>query len=197
LNNLKVGVTGGIGSGKSLACDAVKRLGGVVIDTDVIARAQAKPGGQAHRRIEKAFGTTDRKALAGMVFNDPAKRRKLERITHPLIMKEVARRMKAAKNKVVYVAVPLLFEAKLEKLFDVTMTVEAPKAARLRRISKRDGMTRAKALARMNAQLPDSARRLRADVVLENFGAKAPFVDKVRSYHRALTLLRHGAAAAR
>lgn len=194
---LTIGVTGGIGAGKSLACLTVKNAGSVVIDTDELAREQAKPGGIAHRPIVKAFGTADRKKLAEIVFKHAAKRRKLEKITHPLILKELARRLKAAKETLAFVAVPLLFETKLEKLFDVTMTIEAPEAVRRRRVAKRDALTEAQIRARMRAQLSEKERVRRADVVLRNSGSKPKFLATVRSYHRALTLLRQGAAAAR
>lgn len=202
LKTLKVGVTGGIGSGKSLlARVAARQAGATVMDADEIARDQAKPGGAAYRRIVKAFGksilsedkTIDRKALGAIVFKDAAKRRKLEELTHPLVLKELSRRLEAAKG-VAYAAVPLLFESGAEKLFDVTMTIEAPAAARRKRVARRDALTEAQVGERIAAQMTERERASRADVVVRNDGSKAKFIGSVRNYHRAFSLLRHGAA---
>jgi dephospho-CoA kinase len=195
---LTVGLTGGIGAGKSLAARAVARF----VDTDEIARDQAKPGGSAYKQIVKAFGksilnrdrTIDRKKLGDVVFRDAAKRRALEKITHPLVLKEMRRQMKQAKD-IVYVAVPLLFEANLEKEFDVTMTIEAPRALRMRRVCRRDGLSPAQVGERMKAQMKERERMARADVVLRNSASKDKFFAEFRGYHRALSLLRSGAAA--
>jgi dephospho-CoA kinase len=201
---LKVGVTGGIGSGKSSALSATRRWGAAVVDADEIAREQARPGGEAFRRIVKAFGKSildeekaiDRKKLGAIVFKDAAKRRKLERITHPLVLKELSRRLKAAKG-VAYAAVPLLFESGAESLFDLTMTIEAPAAARRRRVARRDALSEAQVGERIAAQMTEKERASRADVVIRNDGSKMNFLKKVREYHRALSLLRHGAETAR
>lgn len=199
---LTVGVTGGIGAGKNLALVAVRRAGGAIVDTDEIARDQAKPGGAAYAKIVKAFGKTilnadrtiDRKKLGEIVFKSAAKRSRLERITHPLILKETFRRLKAARQ-VVYAAVPLLFEAGLEKMFDVTMTIEAPEKLRRKRVAKRDALTQAQVGERLAAQLNEKERIARADLVLRNTGSRSGFSRDVRSYHRAFSLLRKGAGA--
>ena len=199
---LKVGLTGGIGAGKGLVGAAAPRLGASFVDADEIARAQAKPRGVAYRQIVKAFGkailsddqTIDRKKLGQIVFRDAAKRRALEKITHPLVLKEMRKRMKKAKD-VVYCAVPLLFETGLERHFDLTMTVEAPLAQRIGRVCRRDGLSRGQVKARMKAQLSEKERSARADVVLRNSGSKNRFIAEFRSYHGALSLLRSGAAA--
>lgn len=192
---LKIGLTGGIGAGKSLACRELSALGAEVVDADAIARAQSKPGGAAYRAIGRAFGTHDRAAIAEKVFADPKARRKLEKLTHPLVVREMHRRLKAAK-RVVIGAAPLLFEAKLEKMFDLTVTIEAPESVRRRRVAKRDSLAEAQIRARMKAQLSENARARRADVVWRNDGDKKRFIKQVRSYYRAFELLRHGAEAA-
>ena len=201
---LRIGLTGGIGAGKSLALDVLSRLGAIVIDTDDIARAQAKPSGVAYRQIVKTFGRTilkgdgaiDRAKLGELIFKNEWQRRKLEKITHPLIMNEASRRLQAAKDAVTIVAIPLLFESNLENQFDLTMTIEAPEAVRRRRVARRDALTEAQVGARMRAQLPASVRAARADVVVPNAGSRKRFIATLRSYYRGLELLRHGAAAA-
>lgn len=181
---LTIGLTGGIGAGKSLALSA---FSGKRLDADQLARDTFPKAA-----IEKAFGTSDRKELAKLVFADPAKRRKLEKLTHPRVVAAMKREL--SKGDVVVCAVPLLFEAKLEKLFDVTVTIEAPENVRRRRVAKRDALTEAQIRARMKAQLSEAERTRRADVVIRNEGKKSEFLAKVRSYDRAFALLRHGAA---
>ena len=198
---LKVGLTGGMGSGKSSALAAISQRGATVMDADEIAREQARPGGVAYRRIVKAFGksilnedkTIDRKALGAIVFKDAAKRRKLEKMTHPLVLKELSRRLEAAQG-VAYAAVPLLFESGAERLFDVTMTIEAPESARRRRVARRDALTEAQVGERIAAQMTEKERASRADVVIRNDGSKRNFLKTILDYHRGLSLLRHGVA---
>ena len=199
---LRVGLTGGIGAGKSLALAEFARLGATAIDTDEIAREQAKKGGAAYGKIVKAFGRSilkadgsiDRQKLGERVFKRPVERKRLERITHPLVRKETARRLQAAKDAVAIVAVPLLFEAGMERDFDVTLTIEAPAATRRRRVVARDAVAAAAVGARMRAQLSEVSRRRKADVAIRNDGAKRIFLRTIRSYYKGLELLRHGAA---
>ena len=198
---LTVGLTGGIGAGKTLALAEMSRLGATVVDSDAIAHAQARPGGTAYKRIVKAFGRgilgkkgeIDRRRLGERVFKSAGERRKLEEITHPLVINEIFRRQKAAKNLVV-TAIPLLFESRLEKKFDLTVTIETPEAVRRKRVAHRDGLTEAQVAARMKVQLASSARAARADVVISSAGSKKDFLTSLRSYYRAIALLRHGAA---
>ncbi len=191
---LRVALTGGIGAGKSLALSAFARLGCETASSDDIARRQARPGGPAHRRLLALFGTADRAAIAARVFRDAAARRRLERATHGLVLAELARRARRARG--VFVAdVPLLFEARREKDFDVTVAIAAPPVLRLSRVAKRGGISAADAKRRMAAQLTDAARAARADVVIENAGSPKDFVRKIASYHRALRLLQRGAVA--
>ena len=183
---LKIGLTGGIGSGKSLALSHLERLGAAVVDSDAIARAQAARG-PVRRALARAFGTADRAAIAKLVFSDAAARRRLERVTHPAILAELRRRLRRAKG-VVVADVPLLFEAGLEGEFDAVLTVSASRSARLERLRAR-GLPRAAALARMKAQLSDRAREKRADVVLRNDGTPDDFKAEVARYYRGLRLM--------
>lgn len=189
---LTVGLTGGIGSGKSLALSVFARLGADVASSDEIARRQAAPGGPAHRRIARLFGTADRAKVATIVFRDPAARRRLERATHPLILSEIRRRARNAGS--LFVAdVPLLFEKRLAGAFDATVAIAAPASLRLRRVVRR-GTPAAEARRRMAAQLSEAARAARADVVIPNGGSKKDFAQRVARYHEALMLLSRGAA---
>lgn len=196
---LIVGLTGGIGSGKSLALETLRRQGAEVLDLDALARQQARKGAPVFKKIVRAFGKDilaangelDRKKLAAVVFKSPALRRKLERMTHPPILKELVRRKKQARG-VLVVDVPLLFERGHQALFDATLVVSAPLSVRLARVAKRDAATRAQALARAKAQLTDARREALADVVVRNDGGRRAFVEKISEYGDAFRLLQQG-----
>jgi len=192
---LIVGLTGGIGSGKSLALSAFRRAGAATVASDDIAHEQSRPGGAGYRAIVSAFGkgvlaadgSIDRAALAGRVFASRAARKRLEALTHPLILRELRKRVARARG-IVVADVPLLFEKRLACEFDVTMLVTAPAGTRLRRLKAR-GLPPREARRRMNAQLSDAAKRRRSDVFLENAGTKNEFLRRVGQYHAAFALM--------
>lgn len=197
---LVVGLTGGIGSGKSEALSALGRLGAVTIDLDAVAREQAKPGGPAFRAVVKALGRgildrggrIDREKVAALVFKKESILRRLENATHPPILREMRRRAGAARG-VVVIDVPLLFEKKLEREFDVTMLVTASRGTRLGRLRKR-GVPRPEALRRMRAQLSDEAKSARADLLVSNDASKDRFRRRLKEYHQAFTLMQESPA---
>lgn len=182
-----------------MALAEFKKRGAETVDTDALARAQARKGGAAYRAIVRAFGRgilradgeIDRAKLGGIVFSSPAARRRLERLTHPPILTEVKRRAALARG-VLIVDVPLLFEGRHERRFDATIQVSAPLASRLARVARRDGITRAQALARSRAQLPDARREARADVVVRNDGTQSEFRRTIAAYAAGLKLLQKG-----
>ncbi len=182
-----MGLTGGIGSGKSLALSEFKRRGAVTISSDEIAHDQARPGKPAHRAMLRAFETADRGELSSLIFRSPAARKKLESLTHPLILRELKRRISRSKG-VVVADVPLLFEKGLASEFDVTLLVTAPESARLKRLKARN-LPPGEARRRMKAQLPDSAKAAKSDVVVANAGTKKEFLRRVGQYHEALALM--------
>ena len=140
--NIAVGLTGGIGTGKSSALEAFARAGAVTISLDQIAHEQAKPGREGYGAIVRAFGKNivgqngriDRRALGEKVFRSPAALKKLERATHPIILREMGRLVHSMKG-VVVVDVPLLFEKKLQKNFDATILISCDLAAQRRRVT--------------------------------------------------------------
>jgi dephospho-CoA kinase len=192
-----VGLTGGIGSGKSAALEAFARAGAAVVSADSVVHDLSKPGRAAYRAIVRAFGkgvlvadgSLDRGGLGEKVFRSAAMRRRLERIVHPLVRKEVRRRVRASKKAVVVVDVPLLFENGLEGEYDLTVTVSAPRATRLKRVMRRDGLTKSAVERRMRAQLPAKEKETRADVVLRNDGSLTSLRRSVREYQRAFNLI--------
>lgn len=186
---LRVGLTGGIGSGKSTVSAELARLGAVVVDADRIARDVLGPGTPGLAAVVAEFGpqvltpdgTLDRPALGRVVFADPVARTRLEEITHPLVAEESARREAAAgTGDVVVHDVPLIVENGLADRYDLVVVVGAPEEVRLARLVEQRGMDRADALARIRAQADDAARRAVADVWLDNAGTREELLAAVR-----------------
>jgi dephospho-CoA kinase len=185
---LLIGLTGGIGSGKSTVAGMLVRRGAVVIDADDLARLAVAPGGNAYDEVVRAFGpssvdpegTLDRRWLAEVVFGDPEARRRLEAIVHP----EVARLFADAvtpyrdTDRVVVYVVPLLAERGLADAFDLVMVVWAPERLRIQRLISR-GLAEPEARARVAAQVTDEERRRVADILLTNDGSLADLETEV------------------
>ena len=183
-----IGLTGGIGSGKSAAADCFKHCGANVIDADQLARKVVEPGQPALGEIESEFGPEvisaqgrlQRDVLATLVFSDPQKLQKLEEILHPYIHRlfvDTLRSLPA--DEVVIYEIPLLVEKKRINEFDLVVVVESSFANRLERLKAR-GMTESDILARMKAQATDEERRLVADQILRNDGNLSELQDQVR-----------------
>jgi dephospho-CoA kinase len=178
---LLVGLTGGIGSGKSTVAGLLRERGAVVIEADALAREAVAPGTDGFRRIVEAFGPTvvdadgalDRAALASEVFADPARKAVLERITHPEVARLMVERVGEHRDTddVVVYETPLLAELGLGPAFDVVIVVTADPEERLARTVASRGMAEADARARMAAQASDAQRAEIADVVIDNDGA--------------------------
>lgn len=172
---MRVGLTGGIGSGKSEVAKAFAEIGACVIDTDELSREAVAPGSPGLRAIAALWpqvvrdGALDRKALAAIVFADDAQRERLNAIVHPEVRRLAAEyERRAAPGQIVVQVVPLLFEVGLDAQMDANVVVVAPDDARLRRVLARDDADEVHVRARMSAQIaPDEARR-RADYVIEN-----------------------------
>ena len=184
---LRVGLTGGIGSGKSTVARLLARRDATVVDADAISRRVTGAGGAVLGRIRSVFGdgvitadgALDRSAMAGLIFSDPSARRRLESLTLPRIALEAAQEMeRAGAGGVAVYDVPLLVEQGMADLFDVVVVVESPLDQRLERLERR-GLERAEAMARMAGQADDEARRALADVVLINNGTEADLADGV------------------
>lgn len=177
---LLVGLTGGIGSGKSAVADLLAAHGAVVLDSDAVAREVTEPGGTVLPTLVERFGPgvvgaggrLDREALARVVFDDPSAREDLEAITHPAIATELHRRTAELPDEAVVVwVVPLLVESSLARSwpFDAVVVVETPRALRLERLVRR-GLAPVDAESRMAAQAGDEERRAVAAFVVDNAG---------------------------
>jgi dephospho-CoA kinase len=176
---VQIGLTGGIGSGKSSAARRFGELGALVIDADRVAREVVEPGTDGLAAVVSEFGEgvldasggLDRPALARIVFADEAARGRLNGILHPLIRARVAARIAAAPPGTVVVQdIPLLAETGQAGSFDLVVVVETPVELRVRRLARDRGMAEAEARARMASQATDEQRRQIADVVLLNDG---------------------------
>lgn len=172
---MRVGLTGGIGSGKSEVAKIFARLGAFVIDTDELARDAVAPGSAGLREIAALWpevvrdGALDRAALAAIVFADDAQRERLNAIVHPEVRRLAAEREReAAPGQIVVQVIPLLFEVGLDAQMDANVVVVAPDAARLARVLARDGVDETHARARMAAQIAPGEARRRAGFVIEN-----------------------------
>ena len=195
---LVVGLTGGIGSGKSHVSDAFARIGIEVVDTDALAHELSAPGAAGLTAIRNAFGPgmllpsgeLDRAQLRRVVFADAAARARLEAVLHPLIGAEARRRIAAWQGAYGIVAVPLLLErGGLLPLIDRVLVVDCPEIEQVRRVSARSGLPEAEIRAIMATQLDRSARLAGADDVIDNAGpveAIAPQVAVLDQRYRAL-----------
>jgi dephospho-CoA kinase len=174
-----IGLTGGIGAGKSAVAARLAELGAIVIDSDRLAREVVEPGTVGFDRVVAEFGAEvvgpdgalDRAAIARRVFNDPEARKALESIVHPLVREKSAAIVSAAPSGSVLVHdVPLLVEANLAALYECVIVVLASEETRLERLVGQRGMPIEDARARMANQATDEQRRAVADIVIENDG---------------------------
>ena len=186
------GLTGGIGAGKSEVARTWRALGMPVVDADQVSRDQMRPGGSAMTAVVAWFGpgilaadgSVDRSALAAIVFADPAKRQRLEALTHGEVLREVGYRLSVlaqAGCRVAVVEAALILEAGLLEGLDGLVAVIAPEGDRVRRVVARDGMDEPAVRARMAAQVTDDQRRAAATVVLDNDGSLDALRDKART----------------
>lgn len=192
-----IGLTGGIGSGKSLVARFLRELGVPVVDADELARRVVEPGQPAYEDIVREFGpgvlqadgTLDRKALAAVVFADEAKRRRLNAITHPRIavlgQAELAAHAAHGAQVVVYEA-PLIVENGLHKVMGGLIVVSAPLEAQVRRAAARDGATEEAVRARIAAQLPLADKLAVATHVIDNGGTPEETRAQVERLHAEL-----------
>jgi len=178
-----VGLTGGIGTGKSTVAQMIRAAGVPVLDADVLARQVVEPGQPAHAEIAAAWpdvigpgGAIDRKRLGARVFSDAAARARLEAITHPRIQERAeaaARELEAAGQRLAFYEASLLVESNRHRDFDGLVVVTASEEQQLARAIARDGSTREQALARLRSQMPAEEKRRAATHVIDNSGGLA------------------------
>ncbi|MFT8395222.1 dephospho-CoA kinase [Propionibacterium sp.] len=193
---MRVGLTGGIASGKSLVSATLGDLGAVVIDNDLLARRVVEPGSLGLDMVAQRFGpgvltqqgALDRKRLGAIVFNDPLALADLNAIIHPLIKQASAQIESSAPGQAVVVHdIPLLVESGQAGDFDLVVVVDVPPEIQLARLLRRDALDIAAASARIAAQITRRARLEVADVVIDNSGSRQDTVDQVDALWRRLT----------
>jgi dephospho-CoA kinase len=193
-----VGLTGGIGTGKSTVASMLRELGATVIDADEGTRAVQAPGSEGLRLLVEEFGRgiltatgeLDRARLAEIAFRDPDARRRLNDIVHPLVRRWMAERQQEAAERgdpLVVLDIPLLFEARGAGAFETAVLVYAPEAVQLDRLVRLRGMSEEQARARIAAQMPIEEKRRLATHVIENTGSVA---DLRRAVERTWAELR-------
>jgi dephospho-CoA kinase len=190
---VRVGLTGGIGSGKSAVAEIFADLGAYVVDTDVIAREVVAPNSDGLLEIVRIWpavvrnGALDRAALADIVFGDAAARAKLNAVLHPHIRRAaLERESRAAPGQIVVHVVPLLFETGYDALVDRSVLVAAPLERRIERIVQRDRIDEARVRARVAAQIDPISARERADYVVDNDGDLEQLRERAAQVYRAL-----------
>lgn len=188
-----VGLTGGIGSGKSAAAEEFARLGAEVIDTDAIAHELTAPGGAAIGEIQRQFGpqfidaagALDRRHMREKVFADPALKKRLELILHPMIRAESKRRMGASKAPYVIHMVPLLIESPgYRSRVQRVLVVDCPESLQIERVRARSGLSSQEIAAIVNSQVSREKRLAAADDVINNSGSIDALQQQVRQLHQ-------------
>jgi dephospho-CoA kinase len=193
-----VGLTGGIGSGKSAAAEEFARLGATVIDTDAIAHELTRAGGVAVDHVRRLFGDAyidasgamDRVRMRELVFADPASKKKLEALLHPMIRAESQRRIDSARGPYAVHVVPLLLEsADYRRRVDRVCVVDCPEELQLARVRMRSRLSEQEVRRIIAAQAPRSKRLAAADDVIDNGGSLDALRRQVHALHQRYVML--------
>ena len=191
---LLVGLTGGIGSGKSTVARMLEERGAVVFDADLLAREAVEPGTPGHTAVIERFGADvlapggelDREALASIVFADPSARRDLEQIVHPEVRRLFAEGSEAYRDtdRIVVFSAPLLVESGMHTAFEILVVISATVATQIERLMRQRGMSEAAIRARIDAQAPLEDKAAVADFLVDNGGTLAELESQVeRLWH--------------
>ena len=198
---LRIGLTGGIASGKSAVADEFASLGIAIIDSDLISRELVEPGQPALAKIVALFGRQvldhsgrlNRRHLRELVFADPAQRKRLEDVLHPAVHAELGRRSEQSTGPYQVLVVPLLVESRLSHLVDRILVVDTPESTQMERLEARDAIGQEQARRMLAAQASRTARLAQADDVITNTGSLADLKAQVAPLHRKYLGLRdHG-----
>ncbi|ANE53857.1 dephospho-CoA kinase [Methylomonas sp. DH-1] len=194
---LKIGLTGGIGCGKTTVCRLFAELGVPVVDADLIARSLVEPGQPALQAIVQAFGTEilqadgslDRAKLRQAIFSDPEQRRRLDGIMHPRVYARIAADVAALQAAYCLIAVPLLLESKNPYAVDRILVVDCPQSAQIERVVARDKLSAEQTQAIVASQMPRPQRLARADDVIDNSAGPEQLAEQVKSLHNSYIFL--------
>lgn len=198
-------MTGGIAGGKSDVARVFRSQGAIVLSADDIAREIMRSNPEVKRKIRRKFGPSvyDRggrlrkKNLAALIFSDDRQKKALNAIVHPAVIAELTKRIRREKRRrvrpMVVVEAALIYEAGVEEMFDYMVAVDAPQGERIRRIMKRDRLSRVDAARRIAAQLPGRTKAARADFLIRNSGDRSSLGRKAMNLYRLLERLGNSA----
>ena len=187
-----VGVTGGIGSGKSVVCAGFAQLGRTILSADSLAREIIDRNASVREKVQRLFGkaaytpegTLDRKLVAARVFTDPAAKKRMDAIVHPAVFREIDNRVAQIppNDRLPYIIIEaaLIYESSLDRRLDYIIVVQADQETRIRRVMERDHCTREEVLRRIAAQMPADAKVKQADFVIRNESGIAQILSKAR-----------------
>ena len=189
--NMVVGITGGIGCGKSSVTDQLKRLNVDIIDADIIAREIVEPGKFALRKIVEHFGeevllpdgSLDRAKLRVIIFSEKEKKDWLEDLLHPLIRDEIRTQIKSASSEYVVLSSALLLETGQKNLVDMVVVVDIPETLQIERTTLRDSNSSELVKKIINSQLKRDERLSRADIVIDNSNSLDELSSKIKKLH--------------
>jgi len=189
---LTIGLTGGIGSGKSTVADLFKKKNSTIIDADKIAHAITQPGGIYFNKIVEKFGDTillpnrnlDRAQLRKIIFTDPDKRLWLEQLLHPVIRSEMQKLILASQSPYCIVMIPLLLETKPNPLIQRILIIDTPEEQQISRCKTRDHLSEQEIKAIMNTQVTREQRLAAADDIITNQNTLAELLPQVEKLHR-------------
>lgn len=194
INKQVIGITGGIGTGKSTVSNILREDGFKVIDADKISKELMKKGNVSYKKVLNYFGNEildqsghiDRGTLGSIVFNNSRLLKKLNNLTHPNIFMEIKKQVRNSNEKIIFVEIPLLFE-EYDKIieagieFDKICLVFADEKTQINRIMERDNLTKDEAITRIESQMPVSEKKEMSHIVIENTGSKEELKNKVNS----------------
>lgn len=193
----RVGLTGGIASGKTTVAKILAELGAGIVDTDDVAREVVEPGEAGLESIEREFGSDilletgelDRVAMRKLVFEDADARSRLEAILHPLIRERTLAKVDELDSPYAVIVVPLLIETDFDRIVDHVVVVDCPREAQLERLMLRDGIDATAAEAMLAAQTDRVLRNARADDLIDNSAARSAVREQTRVLHEKLLAL--------
>lgn len=198
MRSVLIGLTGGIGCGKTEVAKIFQQLGAKIIDADAIGKAVVETKPAVLQEIVETFGkrfvntdgTLKRKELGNFVFTNEEKKKQLNQIVHPHLLKSVKHEIEAARNaghKIIIVDAALIYETGLEKIFDKVIVVNSDMELRMERIRRRDHLTDAEILHRIQSQMPLEEKVSRADIVITNDGSLHSLHDMAKKTFRHFT----------
>ena len=188
---LKVGLTGGIGCGKSTVARLFEKLSVPVIDADVIAHQLVDKGHEALQQIERTFGrgvlqpdgSLDRPKLKSLIFGDSSRKKQLEAILHPLVYRAIQNQIEKLAGAYCIVCIPLLFETEMTAFVDRILVVDCPERVQLERVKNRDHLDENLIQSIIAAQVSRTYRKSRADDLIDNSGVASSLAEQVKNLH--------------